>query len=59
MLITERRDGRYNCFSGKAIEMDLQKWEAYMAIHQEMDQQVLLDALKFKLSFLERGGYER
>ncbi len=39
--------------------MDLQKWEAYMAIHQEMDQQVLLDALKFKLSFLERGGYER
>ena len=56
MLITERRDGRYNCFSGKAIEMDLQKWEAYMAIHQEMDQQVLLDALKFELSFLERGG---
>jgi len=30
-----------------------------MAIQQEMDQQVLLDALKFELRFLERGGYER
>ena len=30
-----------------------------MASHQEMDQQVLVDALKFELSFLERGGYER
>jgi hypothetical protein len=30
-----------------------------MAIHRETDQQVLLAALKFELSFLERGGYGR
>ncbi len=39
--------------------MVLQKREAYLAINQQMNQQLLLDALKFELSFLERGGYER